>query len=62
MDLFHVEFHDERIFNREPESKQMLDPFNRAWQKWQRVGCFSSGRAKVNKHCLYGPLESSDKN
>ena len=23
--------------NREPESKQMLDPLGRAWQKWQRI-------------------------
>ena len=42
--------------NREPESKQILDPQSRAGQKWQRIGCLTSGRAYVNKHRLYGPL------
>ena len=26
------------------------------WQKWQRMGCLTSGRAKVNKRGLYGLL------
>ena len=38
------------------ESKQMLDPQSRAGQKWQRIGCLTSGRAYVNKNRLYGPL------
>ena len=42
--------------HREPESKQMLEPQSRAWQKWQRMGCLTFGRAKVNKCGLYGPL------
>ena len=29
---------------------------SRAWQKWQCMGCLTSGRASVNKHSLYGPL------
>ena len=42
--------------NREHESKQMLEPQNRAWQKWQCIGCFNSGHAKVNKRGLHGSL------
>ena len=41
---------------REPESKQMLDPLGRVWQKWQGVGCLTSGRADVNKQRLFGSL------
>ena len=42
--------------NREPESKQIIDPLGQALQKWQRVGCLTSGHVNVNKHRLYGPL------
>ena len=42
--------------NREPESKQMLDPKDRAWQKWQCIGCLTSGRTDANKQCLFRPL------
>ena len=42
--------------NRKTESKQMLDPLGRARQKWQRVGCLTSGCGIVNKQCLFGPL------
>ena len=42
--------------HRKPESKQMLDSYSREWQKWQRMGCLTFGRVKVNKICLYGSL------
>ena len=44
------------LFYREPESKQVLKPLGRAWQKWQRVGWLTSGCTNVNKNNFFGPL------
>ena len=50
------------VHNREPESKQMLDPKSRAWKKWQRTGYLAFGRANVNKRRFSGPLYFHNKN
>ena len=36
--------------------KCYFDPLTRVWQKWQRMGCSTSGRENVNNPSLYGPL------
>ena len=33
---------ENRIVNREPDKKQLLDPYSQAWQTWQRMGCLKT--------------------
>ena len=50
---FYIDGMRQKELDREPEPKQMLEHYNRAWQKWQRMGYLI---VNENKQSLYGSL------